>query len=119
MPGNQKPVAGLPPGAATLLVVTEVFRLLRLATWVGGSALIVYLAIPLPLSYTAGQETTVTLLFQFIANFKLHMVIPYAVAAGFFGLWLRERRTRKTSVKREHERVVKLEKKIDPGRTSS
>src|SRR5947207_3432730 len=114
-PDNER----VPPGIRSFLVVTEVFRLLRLLVWFGGISLIVYLAIPLPLSYTAGKETSLHLLLGLISDLKLHVVIPYPVVALFLGLWLRERHVRKTSVEREHRRVAELERLIDPGRTSS
>ena len=99
-----------------------VFELFRLARWIiafAGVALIVYVAIPLPLKYSAGKETAVSLVYKVFLDARLEVILPYAIAGLFAGLWGRERRIRKTSVRREHERVEKLEKNKDPNRTSS
>ena len=102
--------------------VVIVFELFRLARWIiafGGTALILYIAIALPLKYTAGKETTISLIYKVILDARLEVILPYVLAAVFAGLWERERRIRKHSVQREHERVVELERRINANRTSS
>jgi len=99
-----------------------IFESFRLALWIivfAGVALIVYVAIPLPLKYSAGKETVISLVYKVVLDARLEVILPYVIAALFAGLWGRERRLRKMSVRREHERVEKLEKNKDPNRTSS
>lgn len=107
------------PDIRKLLIITRVFNLLDLGVMFGGAALIVYLGIALPISYSAGKSTTIDLLVRVITDLKLHVVIPYVLAAALACLWRRERHLRKTAVRREHERVELLEKQIDSSRTSS
>ena len=71
------------------------------------------------LKLTAGKQTIVNFVYGAALDLKLHMVVPWAAAALFGGLWQWERRLRKKTVAREHDRVVELEKRLDPGRTSS
>ena len=97
----------------------QAYRLARLIVIFLGIAVIVYVAIPLPLKYSAGKETTISLVYKVVVDMRLEVILPYVLAALFAGLWRRERRIRKMSVRREHERVAKLEAAKDPNRTSS
>ena len=94
-------------------------RIIKTAIIVAGSVAWVYYGIAVPVQATAGQETALSVVYQAIVDFDLHVVLPYAVAAVFLGLWRKERRTRITAVKRENRRNRELEKMLDPNRTSS
>ena len=105
--------------ARSFAIIIESFRLVRWIVAFAGVALIVYVAVPLPLKYSAGKETAISLVYKVVLDARLEVILPYAIAAAFATLWGRERRLRKTSVRREHERVEKLERNKDPNRTSS
>lgn len=105
--------------ARTFLIVVELFRLLRWAVAFGGTALILYVAIVLPLKYGAGKKTTISLIYNLVLDARLEVILPYVLAALFAGLWRRERQIRKMSVRREHVRIEEFEKIVDPNRTSS
>jgi hypothetical protein len=98
---------------------SQCLELAKLIVWFGGLGMIVLLFITLPTYFAAGKQTSLTIAYNAIADLKLHMVVPYAVAACLGVLWKRERNLRKTTVEREHRRVAELEKKLDPGRESS
>lgn len=100
-------------------VFMGIITVLRLAVWLGGIALIVYVGVALPMKYTAGQETTIQVLVRMAGMLRLHVLVPAAAVAVFLGLWRRERRVGMAAVAREHKRVEELEKKLDPRRTSS
>lgn len=101
------------------VIIQEWFRLARWVVAFSGVALIVYLGIALPLEYSAGKETVIRLFYKVVLDAKLEVILPTAIAALFASLWGRERWIRKSSVRREHERIERLEKKIDPNRTTS
>lgn len=99
-----------------------VFELFRLARWIVGFlgvALILYVSIVLPLKYSAGKETTISLIYKVVLDTRVEVILPWVLVALFAGLWRRERQIRKMSVRREHVRVEELEKDKDPNRTSS
>ena len=105
--------------ARPFVVILESFRLAR---WIVVGAVIVlsvYVGVALPLKYSAGKETVISLVYKVVLDARLEVILPYVIAALFAGLWRRERRLRKTSVRREHVRVEKLERNKDPNRTSS
>lgn len=103
--------------ATVRILATE--RIIKTAIIVVGSVGWVYYGIAVPVQATAGKETALSVVYQAIVDFDLHVVLSYAVAAVFFGLWRKERRTRITAVKRENRRNRELEKMLDPNRTSS
>ena len=105
--------------ARPFAIIFESFRLARLVIVFLGVALIVYVAIPLPLKYGAGKETAIGLVYKVVLDARLEVFLPYVIIVLFAGLWGRERWLRKMSVRREHERVEKFEKNKDPNRTSS
>jgi hypothetical protein len=91
---------------------------MRIVTWagiIGG----LYVGIALPVKYSAGQNTVLTIIHRVAVGLHFEFVIPVAVASLFAALWQRERRIRIGAVRREHERVAQLEVRLDPERTSS
>lgn len=101
------------------ILVQRIFKLLELIVWFCGIAGIVYLAIPLPLSYIAGKETVVDVVYDTIIALNLDFFLSTGAALVFLYLWRKERNLRKVTVKREHTRIEQFEKKHDPDRTSS
>lgn len=112
-----EPPARHPPTA--LVVTLAAIALLRQAVYVAGAVAIVYFGLTVPIRETAGLETGLTVAYRAVINMKAHVILPYVAAGGFGWLWRRERRTRIVAVERENRRNRELEKKIDPGRTSS
>lgn len=100
-------------------VINRSFDLVGTGLRFGGWIALIYMGIVRPLQITAGKQTVVDFMYKAVLDLKLHMVVPWAAAALFGGLWYRERNLRKKTVAREHGRVTELEKQLDPGRTSS
>jgi len=98
---------------------SQVLDLFKLVIWFVGLSVIVALFITLPTYYSAGKQTSLNVVYKAVADFKLHMILPYAIAAVFGELWRRERNTRKSTVEREHRRVAELEMELDRRRESS
>jgi hypothetical protein len=105
--------------AIKFLIITRSFDLAAIAFRFAGWAGLLYMGVVLPLKLTAGKQMIVNFVYGAALDLKLHMVVPWAAAALFGGLWQWERHLRKKTVAREHDRVVELEKRLDPGRTSS
>ena len=99
--------------------IIELYRLARWVMSVLGVALLLYVGIVLPLSYTAGKQTGINVFFKAVLDLDLFVILPWVGVAVLFVLWRVERFIRKTSVRREHTRVEKLEKDRNPNRTSS
>lgn len=102
-----------------MTVVLQVFRLARFLFGCGTLVAVVYFGVTVPIRETAGQETVLTVAYNALVDVNAHLVVSYAAAALFGGLWWRERRTRIDAVARENRRNRALEMSIDPGRTSS
>ena len=102
-----------------LVITMACIRLVRLVVWFLGIAGLLYLSVTVPILATAGQETTLTVLYQMALDLELHVIVSYAAAGVFGGLWLKERHLRKVTVERENRRNRVFETQIDPGRTSS
>ncbi len=86
-------------------LVEQIFDLLKWVVWLGGTALILFVAIVLPLRATVGKETSVQFIYRAIADFRLDFVLPTA-AAGVAGLlWKRERKSHKDDIERFHKQI--------------
>ncbi len=97
----------------------RIFDLGKLMAWFGGTALVIFVAVPLPLYITAGKVTSVDFAYQAIADFRLDFVFPLAAAGTTTALWQRERKLRRDDTERLHKQIKLLETKLHPGRTSS
>ncbi len=99
------------------VVVIEGLRTFRALIWAVATVALGWLCIAEPVRALAGQQTMLD--FQALIDLDLHVALPYVAAALSVGLWYRERRLRKSTVRRENQRNRELERKIDPNRTSS
>ena len=107
------------PPSALIIGILETCRVLR---WLIGGATIVglaYFGVAVPVTVAAGQETNLTVVYQALVDLRVHIILSYGAAVVFFTLWRMERKTRIIAVARENRRNKELEKRIDPGRTSS
>lgn len=106
-----------PQVPTSAVVVIEGLRTLRTLIWAVAVVALGWLCVAEPVRALAGQQTMLD--FQALIDLDLHVALPYVAAVLSVGLWHRERRLRKSAVRRENERNRKLERKIDPDRTSS
>lgn len=84
-----------------------------------GIAAFAYIAIALPVRYSAGKETTISFALNWVANVQLHVWLAWSAAAGM-GTWAWQERKKRIRERTERdERITELEKQIDPNRTSS
>jgi len=67
----------------------------------------------------AGQQTSLTILLQFLADLKVDRWVAYAVSGGSVYYGYRQRRLRRDAVERLSGRVAELEQRLDKRRTSS
>lgn len=79
--------------------------------------LVCFVALALPVKYAAGKETLIWV--NVISKLGINAYISWGTTAAFGGLWYRERRLRKKTLRTDHARVRQLEQLIDPNRTSS
>lgn len=100
-------------------LIDRSFNLLKTMVILGSLMGLTYLGIVRPLELTAGKRTIVDVVYMVGLNLKLHMIVPWAAAALFGGLWHRERKLRKRAVANLWERMKEKETRIDPHRTSS
>ena len=116
MPDENSPNPAL---VVQVVLIRERHRLYRLI--VRGAIVVagLYVAIALPVRYSAGEITAITIFYSVISESALTTYLTYAVTVVFFGLWVYEIFSRRMAVKREHRRIDELEKKLDPNRTSS
>lgn len=107
-----------PPQIPTSAVaVIEGLRTLRTFIWAGAVVALGWLCVAEPVRALAGQQTLFDV--EALIDLDLHVALPYVAAVLSTALWYRERRLRKTTIRRENERNRKLEQTIDPERTSS
>ncbi len=99
--------------------VLERYRLFRLIVSLVGAAGLVYLGIYLPIKYTAGKDTAISIVYQAIVDISSPNIAAWVATLFFLFLWLKERRVRKSSIKREHDRILEFEREKDLNRSSS
>ncbi len=85
----------------------------------GAIVAVVYFGVYLPISVSAGKQTTINYLINAVADFKVHIWIAWAAVAGAGALAANERRLRMRERKVKDKRIEELESAIDPDRTSS
>ena len=80
---------------------------------------IVYTGVYLPVQASAGQQTTVTVFFQWIFDANVHVYLGWAVAGGC-GLYARSERKKRLAERAERDqRIIELERMIDSKRETS
>ncbi|HWQ32295.1 MAG TPA: hypothetical protein VNQ79_05380 [Blastocatellia bacterium] len=67
----------------------------------------------------AGKETEANIAIKILGNLSIREGISYAAAAGFGAYGMYQRRLRRKTIERQHDRVAKLERQHDPKRSSS
>ena len=85
--------------------------------WIG-IAVISYFGY-LSIAALAGKTTVANFLFKLFGSIGVNAGVAYIFGGGGIVYGLLERRTRQKTVERLQSRVQELEKKRDPGRTSS
>ena len=103
-----------------IVLIDQVGRLLRMAIKYGCYGYIAWI-IGQAVSDLAGKTTVVDLLASFfISTARGNVVALSFVFTGFAGAWgLAERKVRQMKVRELSDRIIVLEKMIDPERTSS
>ncbi len=102
-----------------LFRMKEIFRLARLVVWFVGASATGYIVVYLPIREMAGKRTIFDFAYKAIATARLDFYLTSALAVALATLWGRERILRKNDVKRLTERSTKMEKRLDPGRSTS
>lgn len=67
----------------------------------------------------AGQTTSANVIVKLIADLRVAVVVPWALAAGGVAYGLRQKHLKEDAIERLTKRPQELEKLIDPNRTSS
>ncbi|MCA9164144.1 MAG: hypothetical protein R3C99_08315 [Pirellulaceae bacterium] len=80
---------------------------------------VVYFGIYRPIEISAGKSTAINYAVQLLADVKLHVWLAWGAALGCSAWALQERRKRLSERKEKDERIQKLERAMDPSRTSS
>ena len=97
-------------------VIIEVIELLKTALRTGGWVGVVYFGLAVPIRVTAGEETVITVIYQAVVSMTLHVILPYAAAAGAIFAWWKEHRARAREVRRLYSRNQELEKLLQKNR---
>ncbi len=87
---------------------------------VGGIAFLIACAVFYwPVAAAVGKDTTVNVTQNLIANFKIDVLLGWAVGLGGMTWGYLERKSKMRDRKTKDERIIELEKRLDPSRTSS
>ena len=102
-----------------LFVWGNIFRLFRYAIIGVAAWAIVYTGVYLPIKESAGKETIVNVVQKWIFDAQLNVYVAWGLA-GAAALYARSERRKRLRERRDRDnRIAELEKRIDPGRTSS
>jgi len=85
----------------------------------GGIVAGLYVAVYLPIKVSHGEETSITFILNWIADFKLNVTLAWGAAAGCGGWAIAERKKRLREREERDDRIKKLEMQVDPNRSSS
>lgn len=96
--------------------VSSITKFLIVSSCVVGTT---YTGIYLPIQASAGQETTISVLQKWVVDANLQVYLAWGAAAAGTGWALLERRKRLRERSERDKRIVELEHKFDPNRTSS
>ena len=89
------------------------------AVWFAGIGVVLYVGVYMPIEASHGETTTITFILDWIAYFKINVVLAWSAAAGCAGWAIVERKKRLRERKERDDRIKKLEMQIDPNRSSS
>lgn len=119
MSGSRPSAKQLQHGTQRIVAVSgDLTRIITSAFKWGGISAIAYFAFK-SVDSLSGKETWANIGMQLISDLKVNRWLCYLLAGGT-SLWaVGERRTRKRRVAQLSDRVIQLEKRIDPGRSSS
>ncbi len=119
MSRKDRPFRTMTPTERWVFQTHERYRLFRVIATLLGIALIVFLAVPLPVLWGVGQETVITLTYKAIIEGKLADKIQkgLVLALGVLAAWQRWSYMRR--FKHLGKRTEQLERKIDSKRSSS
>lgn len=106
----------VPDRALSLARIEYAFRTVRLVL-IGAFACLGILCLGYALRPFAGQRTVISILFSFLADIKFVMAVAFGGASCGWAVVERMLRRRKTE--QLQGRIIELEKRIDPDRTSS
>ena len=67
----------------------------------------------------AGQETNSKIILQLLSDLKINQYLSYVIGGGGFAYGYAQRRLKKQTIIKLHDRIEKLEKGLDPKRSSS
>lgn len=79
----------------------------------------VYFGVYCPIEASHGEATAIQFVLSWIADLKLNVALAWGTALACSAWAVRERRKRLRERRERDERIVKLERQIDPNRTSS
>lgn len=96
--------------------VVTVFRPFMLMC---GVAFILFCGVALPVIYSAGKETTISFILDWVQSIHLGEIAAYGAACGGCGWGWLERRKRLREREERDQRIIALERSLDPQRTSS
>lgn len=78
-----------------------------------------YVGVYLPVSALAGDVTVATIAIDFLTSFKVNTTVSVTLAGGGVLYGYRERRLRQRTIARLQGHIRRLERKVNPERTSS
>jgi hypothetical protein len=103
----------------SLFIIEKTFGIMAIAFWCGTICFVAYFAFYAPVVETSGQTTVISTTANWLADFRLHFILPAALA-GICGLgWRKERKHRIKEREEKDKRIAELETMRDPSRTSS
>jgi hypothetical protein len=78
-----------------------------------------YVGVALPVQASAGQTTTVSYVLEWVQDWQVGTKLAWTGVAGSVVWAILERRMRMKERRAKDSRIVELEKRLDPNRTSS
>lgn len=84
-----------------------------------GVVLVTYVGVALPVKYSAGKQTSISYVLNWMQNMRIDAALAYCGAAGSAGWAVWERKKRLRERKERDDRIRELELGHDPNRTSS
>jgi len=86
--------------------------------WCGALVFVAWFARDVLVAY-AGQTTSANVVVQLFADFRIAVLLPWAVGAGGIIYGIRQKHLKEQAIERLTKRTHELERIVDPARTSS